>query len=98
MPLLHDIILYIASHFPEGVGRTRLMKLLFLVDAIHSRLYGRTATGLKWVRWYYGPFSREVLDAIDDLYEEGLIDFAPSEVAVRIIADSPGPSAPSGTS
>jgi hypothetical protein len=71
--LLHDIILYIVSRFPRGVGRTRLMKLLFLVDAFSARELGRGVTGVEWRRWRYGPFSREVLDALDELVDAGLL-------------------------
>lgn len=77
--MLSDILVYLVSRFPRGAGRTRLMKLLFLVDAVASRELGRPVTGVDWRRWLYGPFSREVLDVLDELVLEG-----------RLVAD-PGP-------
>ncbi|GAY25390.1 conserved hypothetical protein [Desulfurococcaceae archaeon AG1] len=73
------------SRFPRGVGRTRLMKLLFLVDAISSKELGHRITDIEWKRWVFGPFSREVLDVLDTLVrsERLYVDAGPE---VRYIA------------
>jgi len=47
-----DVLLYLLSKFPYGVGRMRLMKLLFLIDATADK----PITGVRWVRYLYGPF------------------------------------------
>jgi len=93
IPLLSDIILYMVSRFPRGVGRTRLTKLLFLVDAISSKELGHRVTGVGWKRWFFGPFSREVLDALDTLVrsERLYVDAGPE---VRYIALGEPPSLP----
>jgi len=69
--VLSDIVLYLVSRFPRGAGRTRIMKLLFLVDAEARKELGRPVTGVEWRRWLYGPFSREVLEVLDELVIEG---------------------------
>ena len=52
--------------------RTKLMKLAFLVDLA---LVERGEKPLfQWVRWHYGPFSREVLDILEELEEEGIVE------------------------
>ena len=87
--LLRDIILYITSLFPRGVGRTRLMKLLFLVDAEAYKRIGHEVTGVKWRRWYYGPFSKKVLEALDSLVDEGLLVVDPGpEVRYKALEGS----------
>ncbi|ACB40085.1 Panacea domain-containing protein [Pyrobaculum neutrophilum] len=70
---LRDLVLYVVSRFPKGVGRTRLMKMLFLVDMYAGEGLGRSLTGVDWFRWKFGPFSREVLDVLDELEKEGLV-------------------------
>ncbi len=50
------------------------MKLLFLADYKALYVLGRRATGYRWVKWLYGPFSREVLDDLDALYEKDVMD------------------------
>ncbi len=88
--MLYDIILYVVSRFPRGVGRTRLMKLLFLIDAMATRKLGYSITGIEWRRWRYGPFSREVLDALDNLVKsEKLVLDAGPEIRYRALCDPP---------
>lgn len=79
---LESIIEYVLSKFPRGVGRTRLMKILFLVDYEAYKMLGRTITGIRWVRLHYGPFSKEVLEALDELEEQGEVAIDPG-VEVR---------------
>ena len=86
--MLREIVVYIISRFPRGVGRTRLMKLLFLVDAMASKELGHSITGVEWVRWRYGPFSRDVLGALDELVDEGLLTIDPGpEVRYKALVD-----------
>jgi len=47
------------------MARTKLMKLLFLIDRELHRRHG--ATVFRWKMYKYGPFSREVLDTLDDM-------------------------------
>ncbi len=70
---LRDLLLYIISKFPRGVGRTRLMKIVFLVDALSVKKLGRRLTSVEWRRWHYGPFSKDVLDELDRLVEENSV-------------------------
>jgi len=88
--VLRNIILYLVSLFPRGAGRLRIMKLLFLVDAEAKKRYGYTVTGVDWRSWRYSPFSREVLDVLDELAREGtLIADAGSEVRYIALDEPP---------
>jgi len=88
--LLKDVVLYLVSLFPRGAGRLRIMKLLFLVDAEAKKRYGYTVTGAEW---RYGPFSREVLDVLDELAREGAL-IADADPDVRYIALDEPPKIP----
>jgi len=76
---LRDIILLIINlhmkYSGRGLGRTKLMKLLFLIDhdAIKEKL-GKSVTGLKWYKWFYGPFSNGVYPELNKLLGEGYMD------------------------
>jgi len=69
--MLEDIVVYMVSRFPRGVGRVRLMKLLYLVDVLARRELGRPVTGVRWSIRPYGPFSRRVLEVLKELSLEG---------------------------
>jgi uncharacterized protein YwgA len=53
------------------MARTKLMKLLFLIDRELYRRFG--ATVFHWKMYKYGPFSREVLDTLDDMEIDGFV-------------------------
>jgi len=64
-----DLIRYVLRRGP--MARTKLMKLLFLID---RKLYQRFGvTVFCWKMYKYGPFSREVLDVLDDMEIDGFI-------------------------
>lgn len=75
MAELKELVLYVVSRHVSrtgfGIGRIRLMKLLFLVDYLYSKRFGRKLTSTEWRMWLFGPFSREVLDALDELELSG---------------------------
>ncbi|MDK2463905.1 MAG: Panacea domain-containing protein [Candidatus Korarchaeota archaeon] len=68
--LLLWIVREYETRYRRGITVTRLMKLLYMVD-LELRRRGLPTSGVRWVRWYYGPFSREVMSGIDELIEEG---------------------------
>jgi len=88
--MLKDVVLYLVSLFPYGAGRTRIMKLLFLVDAEAKKKLGDAITHVDWRRWFYGPFSRDVLEVLDELVHEGLLAMDPGpEVRYKVLDEPP---------
>jgi len=83
---LKDVVLYIISKFPRGIGRTRLMKLAFIVDSMSLGRLGKRVFRGEWVRWYFGPFNKTILDALDDLLRIELVDTVPTPASVRYIS------------
>jgi len=64
-----DLIRYVLRRGP--MVRTKLMKLLFLIDRELYQRFG--ATVFRWKMYKYGPFSREVLDVLDDMEVYGSV-------------------------
>jgi Protein of unknown function (DUF4065) len=46
-------------------GRTRLLKLVYLADLEWAQKHGNPYTEAKYYRWNHGPFSRELLKAVE---------------------------------
>ena len=63
MPDLKPLVSYIIDRVGEqdgSVGRTVLMKLVYLADVEHYRQYGSQATELRWRFHHYGPYAHEL--------------------------------------
>ena len=63
MAELKPLIAYIVDQVGDrggAVGRTALMKLVYLADIEHYRRYGKQATNLEWRFHHYGPYSAEL--------------------------------------
>ncbi len=74
---LASLILYVIREYMKlarhGIGRVRLMKILFLIDYLAFKYWGEKITGTKWIRWLFGPFSKEVLDVLDELFNKAIL-------------------------
>lgn len=73
---LIQAIIFFAQH-TKHCGKTKLFKLLYLLDFEHFRLTGRNVTGLKYYAWEKGP----VPVALEDEWGEFKPDIAS---AIRI--------------
>ena len=63
MAELKPLIAYIVDQVGDqggAIGRTALMKLVYLADIEHYRRYGKQATNLEWQFHHYGPYSVEL--------------------------------------
>ncbi|MEX1102324.1 MAG: Panacea domain-containing protein [Actinomycetota bacterium] len=67
MPIEDDLLWYLTwrvSH-EEGVpAKTRLVKLIYLVDLMNVRDQGEQVTSLRWIFYHYGPWAPEIEDVI----------------------------------
>ena len=69
MPDLKPLIGYIVDQVNDRdgvVGKTALVKLVYLIDVEHYRRYGRPVTGLNWRFHHYGPYAAELEQVIRD--------------------------------
>lgn len=47
------------------IGRTKLVKMLYLLDCEYYRYVGRTLTGADWIFHHYGPYARDLVEAVE---------------------------------
>lgn len=67
MDNLNNLILYFVKHFPQKLGRTKLIKAIYLLDCEWYKLYRKTFSGLKYLRDNNGPFNTAFYTAKDEL-------------------------------
>ena len=68
--VLNSLITHIATELADmgiGFGKTKLVKLIYLVDVENYRARRETLTGLEWVFYHYGPYSFGIDAALDEL-------------------------------
>lgn len=59
-----------------ALGRTRLVKLFYLIDLEHYRWHGQTLTGADWQYYHYGPYDGQLVAAIE---QTPGVEFQPKE-------------------
>jgi len=64
---LQASIIHLVHRLPGDLTRTKLVKLLYLLDLTHAKQHGRPVTNVTYRSYYYGPFSSEILNAIRSL-------------------------------
>ena len=72
---MQSAILAMLREFPDGLPRTKLIKLLYFLDYIYFQTVGRTYTGIQY-RWdHYGPNAAnfEIVDDAKALQQEGFV-------------------------
>ena len=68
-----ELVAFFVSRCLGELGRTRLMKLLYLADYEARRYLGRPLSTLKYVWHYYGPFDASVDAILNKLKADGAI-------------------------
>ena len=70
---LEQVVSAVVVLHGKPLYRTKLAKLLYLVDLTAFDLYGRTLTDLEYTYDYYGPYSAAIANTADRLAAEGRI-------------------------
>lgn len=81
--LLQRLIVHVADFVGEVGGdlpKTKLVKLLYLIDTNFYRHFRRILTGARWFYYLYGPYAHEIDSAIKSI--EGF-DLAESQFLTR---------------
>lgn len=73
MVAVRDVVLFLVRSFGRSLGRTELMKLVYLADCEHQRVTGSSLTGLRYTRDKLGPVNYAIVEAANELSVEGLI-------------------------
>ena len=67
---IRSLITYVISKLDDmeaSFGKTKLVKLLYLIDVEFYRLCSRKLTGFEWVFYYYGPYASAVDNVLTQL-------------------------------
>jgi len=70
---------YILNKFKDGVPKTKLAKLLYLVDFSNFYEHLESMSGVRYKRRQYGPVADVFFEVTDDLHEKGKIDIEPKD-------------------
>lgn len=69
-PDLEELILYVVGRSRDRgatLTRTKLVKLVYLIDVARAEGLGRTLTGLRWRFLHYGPYAPELGTKLEEL-------------------------------
>lgn len=69
-PTLEELILYVVGRSRDRgatLTRTKLVKLLYLIDVARAEGLGRTLTGIQWRFLHYGPYAPELGATLEEL-------------------------------
>lgn len=70
-----DHLLSIICHEYTGViTQTKLVKLVYEVDREAASRLNEKVTRVKYVKHHYGPFSRQITDAIENLCDKDILE------------------------
>ena len=98
-PKLVDVLFYTVAklNIKGGISETKLMKILYFIDANYYESHGQTLTGVKYYKNKFGPTPdfKEYLEAIKflkdylDRKQEQMTDY--SRTTVRLVKKSYSP-------
>jgi arsenite-activated ATPase arsA len=65
---LRSVIRYIVKNYPypDDLTKTRITKLVYLIDWENVKKYGSQMTNIEWYFDHYGPYVSDVLDEADE--------------------------------
>ena len=64
---LKAVIFNIIERLPNNITRTKLVKILYLIDLSYVKAKKRSLTGLTYHSYYFGPYSEDIINAINQL-------------------------------
>jgi uncharacterized protein YwgA len=68
-----QMLAFFVKHCGGRIGRTQLMKFLYLADYEARRFLGRPISSVEYVWYHYGPYDHGLNDRIALLEREGII-------------------------
>jgi len=66
-----DLVGYVINRLSGKIGRTMILKLVYLIDLESRRYVGKPVSCLEYRLWNHGPFDAEIYRAIETLREAG---------------------------
>lgn len=76
-------IAYFVKH-TKNVGRTKLFKLLFYLDFIHFKRFGKSVTGYEYYTYPFGPVPQQLFEQIN---KDELPKFLKDSITIEVVED-----------
>jgi len=70
---LHHLIVYVLDSIDRGVGSVELVKIIYLIDVAYYRLFGKTLSGLEYIRYKLGPYTGDIAQVASELEAMGIL-------------------------
>ena len=90
--ILNDLITHTVAWLADmdvSFGKTKLVKLLYLIDVENYRRRRSTLSGLEWRFYHYGPYAFEIDDALESLSLDIPQESFKTEQGHKVIVFSP---------
>ena len=64
--IIDNVVRYLIRHYPESseLNKTKLTKLVYLIDWKYAQKYRKQVTNIKWKFDHYGPYVSDVIEAV----------------------------------
>ncbi|HHV75542.1 MAG TPA: SocA family protein [Thermoanaerobacterium sp.] len=69
MSILQKLIAYFVAKAPHRIGRTQLVKYVYLFEYYHTLAFGRQYTDCRFVRYHYGPYCEAIVSELREMSE-----------------------------
>jgi len=66
-------IIYFLVKKSNNLGKTKLMKLIYLADYEFFKQYNKKISNLDYIKWDFGPFSPDIYNCLDYMADSGII-------------------------
>jgi len=66
-------IIYFLIKNSKNLGKTKLVKLMYLADYEFFKCFGDKISNIDYIRWDFGPFSPDIYDYLDFMKDTGII-------------------------
>ena len=73
LKLFEAIAIIISLHGGKLFSKTKLVKILYLIEKAFFEKYHKPLFGLKFKSYFYGPYSKEIDEALEELRNLGFI-------------------------
>lgn len=68
-----QMLAFFVQHCSGRVGRTQLLKYLYLADYEARRYIGRQISAIEYIWYHHGPYDRELYNRLDELKAAGVV-------------------------
>lgn len=68
-----QLIAFFVNQCSGRIGRTQIMKFLYLADYESRRYFGKSLSNIDYVWYHYGPYDKGLNERIDRLVAEGVV-------------------------